>query len=216
MPHQSSLRLIPTTSLNLGVNIKYSFWLFSTLPLQAPRWGGGRNGESESWGNFRVTFWDHFSLFLHTGDPWIGKDVANDIEMLISFICIVQRHFFTFHVFPHHPQAPWWTALSCKCMVKWWMAAIGLHREAWVMEWRRWQLLEPGKWNIRKIVHFFSVRFGMVIWTPLWGIMWLSFWWISPIHLQIKFPYVSWSQNTRVSKTLDWPNRNLKKMPRRL
>ncbi len=40
IPHQSSLRLIPTMSLNLCVNIKYSFWLFSTLPLQAPsmRW----------------------------------------------------------------------------------------------------------------------------------------------------------------------------------
>ncbi len=94
IPHQSSLRLIPTMSLNLCVNIKYSFWLFSTLPLQAPRWGGGRNSESESWGDFRVTCWDHSSLFLHTRDPWRGTNMANDIEMLISFVCTVRKHFF--------------------------------------------------------------------------------------------------------------------------
>ncbi len=212
MPHQSSLRLIPTMSLNLCVNIKYSFWLFSTLPLQAPRWGGGRNSESESWGDFRVTCWDHSSLFLHTRDPWRGTNMANDIEMLIYFVCTVRKHFFfTSRVFPHRPQAPWWTALSCKCMVKWWMAAIGLHREAWVMEWKRWQLLEPGKWNICKIVHFFSLHFGGVIWTPLRRITWLSLSWISPIHLQIQISYVSPSQNTRMSKTLDWPHCKLTK-----
>lgn len=154
MPHQSSLRLIPQ-------HLSIWAWILNSRFGCFPRFPCRHLDEVEAETGTRELGWFQSDLLrpLQSLPPHRRslerKRHCKWYWNVNLFRLYSAKAFFTFHVFPLHPQALWWTALFCKCMVKWWMAAIGLHREAWVMEWRRWQLLEPGKWNIRKIVHYF-------------------------------------------------------------